>query len=160
VLGALGDENANLALRVGALQADLLNGIRQATGMSARAMDSDRELQFYLQTATQPQRDVMANYGALYAIDRRFGLGSAVEDVIPPEDFEEVQSRAATLMEEAPQGAGRQGGGQQDAQQPLGTPLERAEALGYTMTQVRQAAQEEGLTMDEVIAELEELQGG
>ena len=160
VLGALGDENANLALRVGALQADLLNGIRQATGMSARAMDSDRELQFYLQTATQPQRDIMANYGALYAIDRRYGLGSAVEDVIPPEDFEEIQRRAATLMEEAPQGAGRQGGGQQDAQQPLGTPLERAEALGYTMTQVRQAAQEEGLTMDEVIAELEELQGG
>ena len=160
VLGAFGNENANLSLRVGALQADLLNGIRQATGMSARAMDSDRELQFYLQTATQPQRDVMANYGALYAIDRRYGLGGAVEDVIPPEDFEEVQRRAATLMEEAPQGAGRQGGGQQDAQQPLGTPLERAEALGYTMTQVRQAAQEEGLTMDEVIAELEALQGG
>ena len=174
VLGALGDENANIALRVGALQADLLNGIRQATGMSARAMDSDRELQFYLQTATQPQRDIMANYGALYAIDRRYGLGGAVESVIPPEDFEEVQRRAATLIEEAPQGAGRQGGatlieeapqgagrqggGQQDAQQPLGTPIERAEALGYTMTQVRQAAQEEGLTMDEVIAELEELE--
>lgn len=162
VLGALGDENANIALRIGALQADLLNGIRQATGMSARAMDSDRELQFYLQTATQPQRDIMANYGALYAIDRRYGLGGAVEDVIPPEDFEEVQRRAATLMEEAPEGnAPPNGRGQQDApEQPQGTPRERAEALGYTMMQVRQAAQEEGMSMDEVIAELERLQGG
>jgi hypothetical protein len=98
VLAAMGDEAGQLSNRIGALQADLVNGIRQATGMSARAMDSDRELQFYLQTATQPQRDVISNYAALYALDRKYGLGGAVEDIIPPDRMREVRRRAGEMM--------------------------------------------------------------
>lgn len=53
----------------------LINSIRQSTGMSARAMDSDRELQTYLDAATNPQVDIQANLGAIKFLSGKYGLG-------------------------------------------------------------------------------------
>lgn len=150
VLAALGDEAGQLSNRIGALQADLVNGIRQATGMSARAMDSDRELQFYLQTATQPQRDVISNYGALYALDRKYGLGGAVEDIIPPERMTEVRRRAGEMMrrgEELSADAGDDGGEDLAA---------RAAALDTDMAAVEATARRYNLTPAQVLDRLEQ----
>lgn len=54
----------------------LINAIRQATGMSAKAMDSNAELQFYLKAATDPTLDVKANKDALQMLDKLYGLSS------------------------------------------------------------------------------------
>lgn len=53
----------------------LINAIRKATGMGAKAMDSNTELQFYLAAATDPTRGVEANRRALDSLVRLYGLG-------------------------------------------------------------------------------------
>lgn len=54
----------------------LINAIRQATGMSAKAMDSNAELQFYLKAATDPTLDVKANKAALQKLEQLYGLSA------------------------------------------------------------------------------------
>lgn len=54
----------------------LINAIRSATGMSAKAMDSNAELQFYLKAATDPTLDIQANKTALKKLDELYGLSS------------------------------------------------------------------------------------
>lgn len=51
----------------------LISAIRQATGMSAKAMDSNAELQFYLQQASDPTRDIRSNLAALNMIEQLYG---------------------------------------------------------------------------------------
>ena len=53
----------------------LLNAIKQATGMSAKQMDSNAELKLYLSAATDPQLDIKANLEALNMLDKLYGLG-------------------------------------------------------------------------------------
>ena len=51
----------------------LLNAIKNATGMSAKQMDSNAELKLYLAAATDPTLDIKANLDALDNLDRLFG---------------------------------------------------------------------------------------
>lgn len=51
----------------------IINSIRAATGMSAKAMDSNAELQFYLKMATDPSLDISANLSALEQIEKLYG---------------------------------------------------------------------------------------
>lgn len=53
----------------------LLQAIKQATGMSAKQMDSNVELKMYLAAATDPQLDVQANFKALDNLSKLYGLG-------------------------------------------------------------------------------------
>lgn len=52
----------------------LLNAIKQATGMSAKQMDSNAELKMYLAAATDPKLDIKANLSALENLDKLYGL--------------------------------------------------------------------------------------
>lgn len=54
----------------------LLNAIKNATGMSAKQMDSNAELKLYLAAATDPTLDIKANLEALDNIERLFGRGA------------------------------------------------------------------------------------
>lgn len=54
----------------------LLNAIKQATGMSAKQMDSNAELKLYLSAATDPQLDLQANLSALRKLDELYGTGT------------------------------------------------------------------------------------
>lgn len=54
----------------------LLNAIKNATGMSAKQMDSNAELKLYLAAATDPTKDVAANMEALDNLERLFGQGA------------------------------------------------------------------------------------
>lgn len=54
----------------------LINAIRQATGMSAKAMDSNAELQFYLKAATDPKLDIKANMAALQKLEQLYGMSA------------------------------------------------------------------------------------
>ena len=52
----------------------LLSAIKNATGMSAQQMNSNAELKFYLNAATDPKLDVKANREALQRLDQMYGL--------------------------------------------------------------------------------------
>ncbi len=53
----------------------LMAAIKNATGMSSQQLNSNAELQFYLQSATDPAKGYEANMDALKRLDGMFGLG-------------------------------------------------------------------------------------
>ncbi len=53
----------------------LMTAIKNATGMSSQQLNSNAELQFYLQSATDPSKGYEANMEALQRLDKMFGLG-------------------------------------------------------------------------------------
>lgn len=53
----------------------LVQAIFQATGMSAKSLDSNTELKLMLMTATDPTLDVQANRAALDALERKLASG-------------------------------------------------------------------------------------
>lgn len=53
----------------------LVQMIRQTTDMSARAMDSNKELQFYLQAVTNEKIDIQSSMAAIVRLDELFGDG-------------------------------------------------------------------------------------
>jgi hypothetical protein len=65
--------------KINNLRPVLIQEIRQATGMSARAMDSNVELKFYLQAATDPTKDIDSNLAAIEYLDKTYGLGIGVK---------------------------------------------------------------------------------
>lgn len=71
----VGTEEQSLRNQLAMFRPALINAIRQATGMSAKAMDSNAELQFYLQMATNPDVDVQANRAALQYLVNTYGIG-------------------------------------------------------------------------------------
>ncbi len=74
----LGTEDQSTRNRINQLKPLLIQDIRQASKMGARGLDSEKELQFYLQAATDPTKDVQANLAALDVLDRAYGLGLGV----------------------------------------------------------------------------------
>ncbi|MEI6088672.1 MAG: hypothetical protein WCR66_13855 [Bacteroidota bacterium] len=69
----IGTPEQSIRNKINADIPNLINSMRKATGMSAKAMDSNAELQFYLKMATDPKVDVQANLRALDNIDAMMG---------------------------------------------------------------------------------------
>jgi hypothetical protein len=80
---ALGTKTQEARNRIAMLRPVLIQEIRQATGMSARAMDSNVELKFYLAAATDPSRDIDSNFAAIEYLDKSFGLGLGIKSKSP-----------------------------------------------------------------------------
>jgi hypothetical protein len=99
--GFLGTETQNLRDQIAMTRPALVNDIRNATGMSAKAMDSNVELKFYLQTATDPNRSFEANMAALSVLDQKYGLSLGLEA-----DPEELQRVRDSFRRENPAPAG------------------------------------------------------
>lgn len=94
--GAVGAENQSIRKRIKNLQPVLINAIRQATGMSAKALDSNAELKFYLQAATDPESgDLFSNLVAIDTLDQTYGLGGVLDNVVPPEVLAQVRAQTA-----------------------------------------------------------------
>lgn len=100
--GALGSETQSVRERINNMQPLLIQSIRQATGLSARAMDSNRELQFYLQAATDPTKDIYSNLAAIDVLDRTYGLGNTLKDTLPPEVYARVKQQADVSASQVP----------------------------------------------------------
>jgi hypothetical protein len=101
--GAVGSENQSIRRRIVNMQPLLLQGIMQATGMSARSLDSNRELQFYLQAASDPTSgDIYSNLVALDVLDRTFGLGGMLDETLPPEVLARVRTDSEQAMAARP----------------------------------------------------------
>lgn len=73
---AFGTANQNIRNNIEQSRPLLINAIRQATGMSAKAMDSNAELNFYLKAATDPTLDVKSNLLALDKLEELYGMSS------------------------------------------------------------------------------------
>jgi hypothetical protein len=74
---AVGSEAQSIRNSIKQQRPLLLQAIKRATGMTAKQMDSNVELQLYLSAATDPTLDIDANLRALDNLDRLYGLGVA-----------------------------------------------------------------------------------
>lgn len=74
-----GTQNQSLRNNIAQTRPLLLNAIKQATGMSAKQMDSNAELKLYLSAATDPTLDIESNRKALDMLDKLYGLGGATK---------------------------------------------------------------------------------
>lgn len=71
----VGTQNQSVRTSIEQQRPALLNAIKQATGMSAKQMDSNAELKLWLQSVTDPSQDVKANRSTLNKLDELYGLG-------------------------------------------------------------------------------------
>ena len=76
--GAIGSEEQSYRNQINQMRPLLLQEIRQATAMGARGLDSNKELEFYLQAATDPARDIKANRAAIQVLEKSYGLSSRI----------------------------------------------------------------------------------
>lgn len=121
IAGSVGTETQSIRRQITNLQPLLLQGIMQASGMGARAMDSNKELQFYLQAASDPTSgDIYSNLVAIDVLDKTYGLGNVLADSLPPEVLARVQQDSARAIEQRP--ISSQAAPQQPAQQQQGQP--------------------------------------
>lgn len=87
---AIGSEAQSIRNQINQMRPLLINDIRQAAQMGSKGMDSEKELAFYLQAATDPARDVQANRKALNVLSAAFGLGDEILS---------AEARAAKMQE-------------------------------------------------------------
>ena len=79
--------------KINTLRPTLLNSVRQASEMGAKGMDSEKEMQFFLQAATDPQREISVNLAAIDALDKAYGLGINLKN-INQSDVKKLKSQA------------------------------------------------------------------
>jgi len=79
--GAVGTKTQEQRQAIEQTRPLLLNLIKNATGMSAQQMNSNAEMQLYLNAATNPDLSYEANMEALKNLDRLFGLGTAAQRI-------------------------------------------------------------------------------
>lgn len=100
--GAVGTEEQSIRNRIENVRPLLMQGIMQASGMSARALDSNRELDFYLRAATDPTQDIYSNLVAIDVLDKTYGLGNVLAETVPPEILARVQRDSARAIQSRP----------------------------------------------------------
>jgi hypothetical protein len=79
--GAIGMKTQEERQKIEQTRPLLLNLIKNATGMSAQQMNSNAEMQLYLNAATNPQLSYEANLDALKNLDKLYGLGNVAKDI-------------------------------------------------------------------------------
>lgn len=79
----VGTKEQSLRNQINQIRPTIVNDIRQAAEMGAKGMDSEKELEFFLQAATDPKRDIQSNIAALYVLDDAYGLGQGFDNIDP-----------------------------------------------------------------------------
>jgi hypothetical protein len=79
--GAVGGKSQEERQKIEQTRPLLLNLIKNATGMSAQQMNSNAEMQLYLNAATNPQLSYEANLDALKNLDSLYGLGNVAKEI-------------------------------------------------------------------------------
>jgi hypothetical protein len=82
-----GTKNQELRNKIEAIQPLLLASIKQATGMSAKQMDSNKELQFFIKSASDPTRDIKTNLETIQRLSELYGTKTkttGASKLIPP----------------------------------------------------------------------------
>jgi hypothetical protein len=76
-----GSDAQSVRSSINKLKPLILQDIRQSTDMGARGLDSERELDFYLQGATDEKTDIQSNIAAIIVLDEAFGNGQVGEQL-------------------------------------------------------------------------------
>ena len=79
VAGFVGTEAQAVRDRINNAKPLLMAAIKQATGMTAQQLNSNAELQFYLQAATDVKMGYDTNIAALAVLDESYGTGTGVK---------------------------------------------------------------------------------
>lgn len=120
----------------------LLQDIRQSTDMGARGLDSEKELAFYLQAATDEKADIQSNIAAIVVLDEAFGDGAVAEQLRDLTD-ESLIKRIATEGDKILAGGSRQAPGGQ------GLPE------GVTEDDIRETMRVNKMTRQDVLSRLQ-----
>jgi hypothetical protein len=99
---AMGTENQSKRKQMLNMRTVVSNLVRQASGMSAKAFDSNYELQTYLNSIADPQVDKIANLVAIDVLDQSFGLGGLLDNKLPQEVLQQVRAGSAESMRTRP----------------------------------------------------------
>lgn len=84
---ALGTNAQSIRRAINNAKPLIINYVRQASEMGARGLDSEKELEFYLQAATDEKADIQSNMSAIIVLDEAYGdgeLGTLFERFIDP----------------------------------------------------------------------------
>lgn len=102
LLGRMGgDEAESIRQTIDNMRPLLIQSVREATDMSARAMDSNVELKFYMQSATDTGKDLVSNLAALATLDAMYGTGDSLSGL--PADLKSmVVERMGEMQAEVP----------------------------------------------------------
>lgn len=88
---ATGSEAQRLRERVAISQPAIISQLKQLTGMSAQQMNSNVELQFFMNMATNPTADIEASLFAIDQLDKLYGPGDTLRKTLPPKTYERIQ---------------------------------------------------------------------
>lgn len=82
--GKMGTETQKSVNEINTMRPLLLQAIKNATGMSSQQMNSNAELKFFLNAATDPKLGYQTNVDAINRLQSMFGLTSLPPRVRPP----------------------------------------------------------------------------
>jgi len=93
-----GEEGQPLRDQINTMAPNIINVIRQSTQMGSKGMDSNAEREFYIKAMGDPTLPIEANIKALDALDKAYGKGNAVGDILKnyPELAKKVNSYKLT----------------------------------------------------------------
>jgi len=108
----IGTDAQSIRNSIKAIKPALILAIKNAAELSGKGMDSERELEFYLQLTTNEDLDVQSNFAVMVVLDNLFGDGTAkqrMKDMGNPELLKRVSEieekgkkiREAELLEKA-----------------------------------------------------------
>jgi len=94
-----GEEGQPLRDQINTMAPNIINVIRQSTQMGSKGMDSNAEREFYIKAMGDPTLPIEANIKALDALDKAYGKGNAVGDILKnyPELAKKVNSYKLAL---------------------------------------------------------------
>lgn len=84
VSGAIGADEQSIRQSIKNSLPLLMANIKNSTGMSAQQMNSNAELKFYMQAATDPSSDIQSNLNAIKVLRSMFGAGGQETPVDKP----------------------------------------------------------------------------
>ena len=77
-----GEKGQPLRDQINTMAPNIINVIRQSTQMGSKGMDSNAEREFYIKAMGDPILPIEANIKALEALDKAYGKGNAVENML------------------------------------------------------------------------------
>lgn len=101
---ALGTDEQRLRDLIATQKPALMGAVRQASDMGVKGMDSEKELQFYLNALGDPSMDVRTSLAALEVLNNNLGLGAT--RFANPDEVQRIRQQAkewATKANTAPQ---------------------------------------------------------
>ena len=101
--GFIGTPAQKLRDQISMIKPTLVQDIRKASEMGVRGMDSQKELEFYLQAVTDETRSIQANMAGLMAVDAKYGdgkLSEILESSIDKKYFKSLSSESEALAKE------------------------------------------------------------